>query len=64
MIALWLLVRPTPLRSRPRPPPPAPPRPPRPQVRERLRGALTRLVANDAFVDMLAGELRAAGLLH
>lgn len=32
--------------------------------RERLRGALARLIANDAFVDMIAGELKAAGLLH
>ncbi|KAI8464345.1 MAG: Dcp1-like decapping family-domain-containing protein [Monoraphidium minutum] len=32
--------------------------------RERLRGALARLVANDAFVDMLAAELKAAGLMH
>lgn len=34
------------------------------QVRERLRSALTRLVANDAFVDMVAAELKAVGLMH
>jgi hypothetical protein len=45
-------------------PPGAPPQPQQLQVRERLRGALARLVANDAFVDMLATELRASGLLH
>lgn len=45
-------------------PPAAPPQPQQLQVRERLRGALSRLVANDAFVDMLATELKASGLLH
>ncbi|KIZ00832.1 hypothetical protein MNEG_7134 [Monoraphidium neglectum] len=47
--------------------PPAPP--PQPQqlqqgTRERLRGALARLVASDAFIDLLASELKASGLLH
>ena len=31
--------------------------------RERVRAALTRLVQNDAFVDMLTKEFRAAGLM-
>lgn len=33
-------------------------------TRDRLRQALIRLVANDAFVDMLSAELRSAGLLE
>jgi hypothetical protein len=33
-------------------------------TREQVRAALTRLVQNDAFVDMLTTEFRAAGLLR
>ncbi len=34
-----------------------------PAAREKLREALRRLAANDAFVDLLAAELSAVGFL-
>ena len=34
------------------------------QLRGRLREAMLALSKSDAFLDMLAGELSAAGLLH